>query len=176
MHERTHNELLTEKRGDTITTRCMRISSRKLGAAGQCDVLEFHRDNSGVQINGWNDRWQPFPVEYKRGTPKTGNCDEAQLCAQAMCLEEMLCCQIKNGALFYGETKHRTPVEFSSDLRNLVEESFNEMHALYQRGYTPLVKPTKSCNACSLKNICLPSLSRAGSAKEYILRAMEKMP
>ena len=102
MHERTHDEKLTEKRGNIIITHGMRVFSRALGVSGQCDVLEFHRDDRGVAINGWDGKWIPFPVEYKRGEPKSGSFDEAQLCCQAMCLEEMLCCHIESGALFYG--------------------------------------------------------------------------
>ena len=168
MHRRTHNEALTEKRGDTIITRGMRVFSRSMGVSGQCDVLEFHRSDEGVGISGWEGSWLPFPVEYKRGEPKEGNWDAAQLCAQAMCLEEMLCCDIKNGALFYGETKRRTPVEFSDALRAEVKAAVREMHELYSRGHTPRVKPSKACNACSLKELCLPALMKSRPTREYL--------
>jgi CRISPR-associated exonuclease Cas4 len=158
MHERTHDESLSEKRGDVIITRGMNIFSRTLGVTGKCDVLEFHRSKDGVTINGWEGLWLPYPVEYKLGTPKPDNCDEAQLCAQAMCLEDMLCCEIEVGALFYGRTRRRTTVYFTPELRAVVEEALAEMHQLYNRGYTPKVKPSKACNACSLKDICLPVL------------------
>ncbi|MEA4966342.1 MAG: CRISPR-associated protein Cas4 [Oscillospiraceae bacterium] len=168
MHERTHNESLSEKRGDGIITRGMSIFSRTLGISGKCDVLEFHRDGGGVPINGWDGRWLPFPVEYKRGEPKQGNCDTAQLCAQAMCLEEMLCCKIPGGALFYGETRRRLPVEFTAELRSAVTDALTEMHELYQRGSTPKGRPTKSCNACSMKELCLPALLKRRSVTEYM--------
>lgn len=158
MHERTHNETLSEKRGDVIITRGMNIFSRTLGVSGKCDVLEFHRSNNGVPLNGWEGLWIPYPVEYKHGEPKTNNCDAAQLCAQAMCLEEMLCCEISVGALFYGKTKRRTIVHFTNELRSEVKAALAEMHELYERGYTPKVKPSKACNACSLKELCLPVL------------------
>ncbi|MEG2382854.1 MAG: CRISPR-associated protein Cas4, partial [Oscillospiraceae bacterium] len=121
MHERTHNEALTEKRGNTVITRGMSVFSRSLGVSGKCDVLEFHRDDNGVQINGWEGLWLPFPVEYKRGEPKENNCDAAQLCAQALCLEEMLCCEISQGALFYGETRRRLPLDFTPELKSEVK-------------------------------------------------------
>ena len=168
MHSRTHDEALTEKRGDTIITRGMRIFSRTLGVSGQCDVLEFHSSTEGVEISGWEGKWLPYPVEYKRGEPKEGNWDTAQLCAQAMCLEQMLCCDIPEGALFYGERRRRTKVEFTVELRRQVENALEEMHRLYRRGYTPKVKPSKACNACSLKELCLPALMSGRSVDKYL--------
>lgn len=174
MHERAHNVGLTERRGDTAVTRGTRVFSRKLGVSGQCDVLEFHKSPDGVEISGWEGRWLPFPVEYKRGEPKTKRCDEAQLCAQAMCLEEMLCCRIERGALFYGETRRRIAVDFDDELRGLVTSSLVEMHELYKRGRTPMVRRSKSCGACSLRDICIPSLDRAGRVSDYIAGRMEE--
>jgi CRISPR-associated exonuclease Cas4 len=99
--------------------------------------------------------------------------DEAQLCAQAMCLEEMLCCNISDGALFYGETRHREPVAFTQELRQEVENAVLEMHELFRRGSTPKVKPTKSCNACSLKELCLPKLMNQKSVGSYLRGELE---
>ncbi|MEG2596435.1 MAG: CRISPR-associated protein Cas4, partial [Ruthenibacterium sp.] len=160
MHEKTHDASQTEKRGDVIITRGMNICSRTLGVSGQCDVLEFHRDANGISLQNWIELWRPFPVEYKRGEPKAGNYDAAQLCAQAMCLEEMLCCDIPCGALFYGETKRREAVKFTPELRDAVQNALREMHDLFRRGYTPKSKPSKACNACSLKELCLPTLAK----------------
>lgn len=168
MHERTHNTMLTEKRGNTVITRGMNVFSRSLGVSGACDVLEFHRSDNGVTIHGWEGRWIPFPVEYKRGEPKADNYDTAQLCGQAMCLEEMLCCKIESGALFYGETKRRVLVSFTDELRTQVVSALAEMHELYAKGYTPRVKSSKSCNACSLKEICLPNLMKSSTTKKYL--------
>ena len=168
LHTRTHNEALTEKRGSTLITRGMRVFSRQLGVTGQCDVLEFHQNKDGVTLSGWEGQWLPFPVEYKRGEPKANNCDAAQLCGQAMCLEDMLCCHIPCGALFYGETKRRQAIEFTQSLRAEVAASLLEMHAMYQRGYTPKGKPGKACNACSLKELCLPGLTKVRSIEQYM--------
>ena len=115
LHERAHDEQLRERRGDTIITRSLRVYSLTLGLTGQCDVVEFHRDERGVPLHGYEGTWLPFPVEYKRGRAKQDGCDELQLCAQAMCLEEMLVCEIPSGALFYGETRRRFPVSFTQD-------------------------------------------------------------
>ena len=168
MHERAHDAAFTEKRGNTIISRRMHIHSYPLGISGQCDVVEFHRSKDGISLHGWDGLWLPYPVEYKHGEPKENNCDAAQLCAQAMCLEEMLCCEIPQGALFYGKTKRRTVVAFSEALRTEVKAALKEMHALYRRGHTPQVKPTKSCNACSLKERCLPALMRKRSVRAYL--------
>lgn len=167
MHKRTHSEYITEKRGKLLITRGMQISSPTLGLSGQCDVLEFHQSEAGVPLFGWEGNWNPFPVEYKKGEPKEGNYDEAQLCAQAMCLEEMLCCTIQEGALYYGTTKRRTSVTFTDSLREEVASASVEMHKLYSRGSTPHKKKTKQCTACSLKEICLPKKTTMKSVSRY---------
>lgn len=125
------------------------------------------------ELKGREGLWQPYPVEYKRGKPKEGTEDTLQLCGQAMCLEEMLCCEIPRGALYYGEPRRRTEVDFTPELRQEVRALLEEMHALYARGSTPKVKPTKGCNACSLKGLCLPKLMRSKSVSAYLRGAME---
>lgn len=174
MHENAHDAGFRESRGDVLTVRGLAIHSARLGVSGQCDVVEFHRDPDGVSIQSRDGLWRPYPIEYKRGRPKDGQADEAQLCAQAMCLEEMLCCAVPEGALYYGEIHRRTAVPFTPELRKLVEVSLVEMHQLYQRRYTPKVKPSKACNACSLKNLCVPKLMRAKKVSDYLARAMEE--
>ena len=173
MHQHAHESGKTESRGNVKITRGMYISSRTLGVSGQCDVIEFHRSDDGVPIPGWVGKWQPFPIEYKRGKPKDDQIDEVQLCAQAMCLEEMLCCPITSGALFYGETHRRVSVDFTEDLRQKVRSMLTEMHELYSRAYTPLVKPKKGCSACSLNELCLPVLMKKQSAKKYLSDSLE---
>lgn len=173
LHENAHHGDAVESRGDLIITRGMRVFSPTLGASGACDVLEFHRGAEGIPLRGREGLWQPFPVEYKRGRPKEHSADELQLCGQAMCLEEMLCCAIPAGALFYGETRRRTEVAFTPALREEVRTLLLEMHSLYERGWTPRVKPTKGCNACSLKEQCLPKLMRKKPVADYLRRAME---
>ena len=173
LHERAHDEQLRERRGDTIITRSLRVYSLTLGLTGQCDVVEFHRDERGVPLHGYEGTWLPFPVEYKRGRAKQDGCDELQLCAQAMCLEEMLCCKIPEGALFYGETRRRVVVPFTLPLRQQVYTMTEEMHQLYCRGYTPKAKPSKGCYACSLKDLCLPALMKSKKLDSYLQKAME---
>lgn len=174
LHENAHNGDFRESRGDLLITRDMRIFSPTLGGSGACDVLEFHRSETGVPLKDRDGLWQPYPVEYKRGKPKEGTEDALQLCGQAMCLEEMLCCEVPCGALYYGETRRRTEVTFTPKLRQEVTSLLGEMHDLYRRGHTPKVKPTKACNACSLKELCLPKLMKNKSVSDYLRRGMEE--
>ena len=172
LHERAHDEGSKESRGNTLIMRGLRVSSSLLGISGQCDVVEFHKSKNGIELNGREGKWTAFPIEYKRGVPKPERYDEAQLCAQAMCLEEMLGTEIPCGALFYGETRRRTAVDFTEELRRTVTEAVKEMHEYYSRGYTPKSKTGKWCQACSLKEICLPVLSRRRSVEEYVKEAL----
>ena len=170
LHERCHDISQNESRGNLLTARGLRVESRRLGISGACDVVEFHRDYQGISLSGRDGLWSVTPVEYKRGIPKAANADRLQLCLQAECLEEMLSCTIDQGFLFYGETKRKECVYFTVELRNEAEKRIQEMHTYMERGYTPKVKPSKSCNACSLMNICVPKLGNNVSAAQYIER------
>ena len=175
MHENAHDQGFRESRGDVLIVRGLAVHSAQLGISGQCDVVEFHQDPDGISLQGREGTWRPYPIEYKRGKPKDGPADALQLCAQAMCLEEMLCCAIQEGAIYYGETRHRTVVPLTQDLRSQVRDSLVEMHDLYQKHYTPKVKPTKACNACALKDLCLPKLMRVKKVADYLTGAMEEL-
>lgn len=138
--------------------------------------MEFKKDSGGITLKNKEGLWQPYPIEYKRG--KSGehiSSDELQLCAQAMCLEEMLCCDIPRGALYYGETRRRTEIEFTDELREKVKDYAEEMHDYFKRGYTPKVKPSRACNACSLKELCVPKIMRNRSVSEYIRSHLEEI-
>lgn len=174
LHEKAHDENDRQLRGDVLTVRGMKIHSSELGISGECDVVEFHRFEDGIELHGHSGRWSPYPVEYKRGSPKIMDADRLQLCAQIMCLEEMLCCDISEGALFYGEIRRREVVPITSELRGQVRQMLKEMHALYDRQYTPKVKPNKSCNSCSLKELCLAKLCMKKSVGEYLRAHMEE--
>lgn len=167
-HSVAHDKARIEKRGDLLITRGLPVKSAKLGMSGICDVVEFHKYEEGVSLASYEGLWQPYPVEYKKGLPKLNEADEMQLCGQAICLEEMLLCRIPGGSLFYGENRRREPVEFTEELRGKVYDMAKEMHVLWDKGYTPRVKPQKGCNACSLKEICVPRLGRVKSVSAYI--------
>ena len=168
MHENVHDAGFHEKRGGLVITRAMAVSSARLGISGECDAVELIRAENGIELFGLEGRYSVTPVEYKRGEPKEDDCDSVQLMAQALCLEDMLCCNIPFGYLYYGEIRRRVKVVFDSELRRKTEEMIAEMHDLYKRQYTPKVKRRKSCNACSLKNICIPVICGSKKASDYV--------
>lgn len=174
MHEHVHDRSFRESRGDCLTVRGLAVHSALLGVSGECDAVEFHRDPAGISLRGREGLWRPYPVEYKRGKPKEHNADELQLCAQAMCLEEMLCCDIPQGALYYGEPRRRTVVLLTPELRGQVRDCLSEMHEMFGRRHTPKVKPSKVCNSCSLKDLCLPKLMGRKTVATYLADAMEE--
>ena len=173
-HKRAH-EATHELRVDNLIVRGLRVSSQLLGITGVCDVVEFHRDGSGVPIQSYEGRWLPYPVEYKKGKAKENDADRLQLCAQAICLEEMLFCKIPEGALFYGETRHREVVCMTDELRQKTAAMVKLMHQYEEKGYTPPPHLRKECNACSLKELCIPRIEKAQSVQNYINRALEDM-
>ncbi len=169
LHKRVDNPLFSEVREGVLITRAMPVASYRLGLYGICDVVEFHPSPDGITIPGRKGTFQPVSVEYKRGKEKKNPVDEVQLCAQTICLEEMLSVAIPHGYLYYGEIRHRIEIAITDELRNLVIKMADEMHNYFERGYTPRVKPSKACQSCSLEDICLPSLQgNAVSALAYI--------
>ena len=163
LHEHV-DKIGAETRHDVHVATSLRLISQRLGVLGVADMVEFHRvEQAQVEDGhmiaarlpkreGW---WRPYPVEYKRGKPKAHRADEVQLCAQAICLEEMLGVDIPEGALFYGEPRRRTTVAFDGELRALTESVAQEARALLRSGVTPPPVRTKGCEACSLKELCL---------------------
>lgn len=174
LHKNVHDNEFDEKRGDKIVVRGMAINSAELGVSGVCDVVEFMRSEDGVSIFGREGKYKVIPVEYKRGKPKENDADRLQLAAQAICLEEMLCCKIEKGFLYYGEIRRREEIVFDDEIRQKTVSMIKEMHGYFERGYTPKTKRTKSCNACSLKDICLPGLQKNISAGKYIRERLDE--
>lgn len=173
MHKRVDDPFFTEARNGVITARSVPVASYRLGLSGVCDVIEFTSSSDGVRLPNREGLYLPAPIEYKRGKEKHNHSDETQLCAQAMCLEEMLSTSISRGYLYYGETRHRVEIEFTAELRTLVQEMSAEMHNYFSRGYTPKVKTHKGCRSCSLADICLPVLQeKVIAASKYIKQMM----
>jgi len=165
MHERVHEEQ-RESRGDVRIEYGIPLRSTKLGLIGKADVVEFHRLDK--------ETWQPFPVEYKRGKPKLDHCDMIQLCAQAMCLEEMLSISIPKGAIFYGRTRRRLDVTFDDALRKETEEAAEHAHKLIASGKTPPPVYEKRCKSCSLIEECIPkTIEKKSSVKHYLARMVD---
>jgi CRISPR-associated exonuclease Cas4 len=172
LHERAHQPG-SVSRPRVRTSRGLRLHSLRLGLVGQADVVEFHPAPDGVTLPELEGRWRPFPVEYKRGRPKRDPTDEVQLCAQALCLEEMFDRQISEGALYYGEPRRRDPVAFGSELRARTEALAARMHQLYRAGMTPLAAYEPKCDGCSLIARCLPRLlAKPPGVARYLARAL----
>ncbi|WP_240193509.1 CRISPR-associated protein Cas4 [Desulfobulbus alkaliphilus] len=161
LHERVHG-------GGRESRRTLRVEydvpirSLRLGLIGRADIVEFHRQDDGP--------WQPLPVEYKRGRPKKDDIDRVQLCAQAICLEEMLDCVVPEGALYYGLKKRRTTVVFDAGLRDKTVQTAAELHALLAKGRTPPPQYDKRCESCSFLPLCLPRVATRKQVGTYLRR------
>ena len=155
-------------RGERRIVQSMPIRSRALGVAGIADVVELFRERG---------RWRPYPIEYKRGRPKAHRADEVQLCAQALCLEEMFSAPVPEGALFYGKVRRRTVVAFDDELRTLTRAIANETRELIASGRTPApVYEKRRCDTCSLSQLCRPKrLQRPGPVAAWLRRRIEEI-
>lgn len=154
-----------ESRGDLRVARGLRLQSLRLGLAGRADVVELY---------GPRDRpYRIFPVEYKRGRPKTHDADRIQLCAQALCLEEMLGLTVPEGALFYGRPRRREGVVFDATLRQATEDAARRLRQLVDSGVTPPPVNDTRCKRCSLADHCLPA-TRGRSARRFLATATRR--
>lgn len=174
IHKKAHDYRLYEKRSDVIVSRGMPVHSKSMGVSGECDIVEFEKSCDGISLYGHRGLYQAYPVEYKKGSQKDSLIDILQLTAQAICLEEMLTCEIQEGAIYYASVRRRERVVFTEELREQVRKNFEEMHNLYNKKYTPGVKWSKSCNACSLKDICIPKIGKAPAVKAYIRKRLDE--
>ena len=172
MHERTHQPG-ADNRPSLRTSRGLRLHSLRLGLVGQADVVEFHKSAAGVSLPEADGFWRPFPVEYKRGKAKSNSCDEVQLCAQALCLEEMFGAEIKSGALYYGLPRRRKEVVINASLRARTEALAFRMHELHRDGKTPTARYEPKCDNCSLIAQCMPRLlAKPPAVARYLARAL----
>ena len=166
MHERV-DDGKTSYRSGVCITRSELLRSAILGVSGVADVVEWHK---------LNNHEEPFPVEYKRGKPKQHDADKIQLCAQAICLEEMLSLHIPSGALFYGQTKRRLDVDFDNALREKTLFAAEGVHDLFRNGITPPPDPGPKCKLCSLKEECLPDvIVQSKSATTYLKKLLQTL-
>lgn len=154
----------TGRRGGMAEDRSVPLRSDRLGLYGVADVVEMRPGQDGREL--------PYPVEYKRGSPKVEDWDRVQLCAQAMCLEEMLGVTIRNGAIFYGKPRRRERVVFDAALRAVVEKACGDMHAMIEAGEVPAAEVGKRCRGCSLADVCMPGAS--GRVESYLLKGLEQ--
>ena len=159
-------------RCDIRITYSVPLRSLRLGLIGKADVVEFHRNLESEE----KESWRPFPVEYKRGKAKKDNSDKIQLCAQALCLEEMLGCEVPEGALYYGKPHRRLSVIFDNGLRRETEQKAERLHDLIRSGKTPPARYEKKCESCSLLDQCLPKIAgEIISVAGYISRMLKEL-
>lgn len=173
LHERADDPFLKDSSTNLVVWRSVNLISNTLGLTGRADVVEFKKSDAGIQLPGKTGLWTPYPVEYKRGKPKPDERDEVQLCAQAICMEEMFEATINEGALFYWEVRRRSIVEFSNEIREKVHAYAAEMHRLFELGKTPLPVYKSHCKSCSLFDLCMPqNIQKQGDVNEYLRREL----
>ena len=151
-----------ENRAGVRIVRALPLYSKKLGLNGKADIVEFHKQPDGTEV--------PLPVDYKRGARKKWTNDDAQLCAQALCLEEMIGVPVPNGAIYHAASKKRREVLFDAVLRETTFKTMSDIRAMLEAGKVPPPIPGPRCEGCSLKNICMPEIVAAPEkVKSYIL-------
>lgn len=159
LHEKVDTDTY-ETRGTLKTVRGLRIHSTRLGIVGRCDVVEFRRDK--------NEQEEVFPVEFKSGEPKEDVSDKVQLCAQVLCLEEMLNTKIMQGAFFYGKIRRRNLVEIDTELRTRTEEIISVIHDIVMTKHVPPAIYSEKCRNCSLEDTCMPRAMNEKRLKQYM--------
>lgn len=179
LHKKAHS-LKPETRDGKRITRSLPLRCLELGLSGQADVIEWEPPDELdrgdltlahlIQHTRGADLvdWKVTPIEYKRGKPKSNDCDRVQLCAQALCLEEMLDTSIPRGEIFYGRTRRRVVVEFDATLRDITRQAALRLHELIEAQITPRAVYEKKCDSCSLLKLCVPPKPNARSAQAYL--------
>ena len=178
LHERVH-QAPSENVGGVRVARRLRLCSRQLGLFGIADVVEFHPtescDERTVVLPGSPQRWNAFPVEYKRGRRKSEMSYLVQLCAQALCLEEMLGGFVPAGALYHGKSRRRQVVQLDAVLRTRTWNRAHELHRLIESDTVPEPVHGPKCKYCSLAEKCMPKLSPPQSARDYVARTLQSI-
>lgn len=186
LHQKVDDDVSPESRGDLRVTRGLMLHSFELGLSGKADVVEFHRvceeeasppisgkKVAAIPLAGASGLWRPYPVDYKRGRMRHEEGFEAQLCAQALCLEEMLEVVVPEGAIYYGKPRRRLAVVFDVPLREKTRETARRLHELIGSGHTPKARYEKKCESCSMLSICMPKVTGARrSVQRYMAKAL----
>lgn len=161
-HQRVDSDAVSYSPDGLKQVRSLLLSSTKYGLSGRADLIEFDEENGKV-----------FSVEYKVGKPKSDNRDAVQLCAQAFCLEEMLNFSVPKGAIYYGRSHRRLEIEFNDKLRKETEEIIRQVHELFRLDEPPPpVEDEEKCSNCSLKDYCLPVLSKRRRVDRYLKKML----
>jgi CRISPR-associated exonuclease Cas4 len=173
LHERV-DELGRESRVALIVSHGLGIRSLRFGITGKVDVVEFQSGTAGCTLAGKKGRWTPYPVEYKRGSPRRGFGDDVQICAQALCLEEMLDCAVPAGAIYYASTRKRREIAFDATVREQTVTAISQLRCLIAAGATPAPEYGKKCDTCSLVDLCQPKVPASGKDPcAYLARYLE---
>jgi CRISPR-associated exonuclease Cas4 len=167
LHEFVHSHA-SENRSGVRMARGLQIRSLELGLYGVADMVEFHPCGDGARITGHRGLWRPYPVEYKRGRKRRDHANEMQLCAQAVCLEEMFGVKVPVGAIYYGQPKRRGEVEISDSLRTELASACSRMRALYDQEDNPRPTVGSHCKSCSLCDECMPNIISGDRSKSYV--------
>lgn len=173
LHEHVDNPSYRVKRGDRLTLRRVAIASKILGLNGLSDAIELlpsDTEENAMVHPDYPGFWKPVPVEYKRGRSKPNRCDEVQVAAQVICMEEMYGIHISKGMIFYNEEKGRQDVLMDDELRRFTQQCADEMHRIYQSGVTPSASFGTHCKSCSLYDLCVPLLGVKQSVQDYLTR------
>ena len=184
LHEFVH-EQGTNVRGGVRMVRGLRLRSLRLGLYGVADLVEFHASGDGDALNGakldgaklpgLSGRWCLYTVEYKRGLKRYDRADETQLCAQALCLEEMLNVVVTKGAIYYGQPRRRSEIDLSLDLREEVARLCSRARELYDARQIPPPRVGRHCSNCSLENICMPNLAVKDKSTKYVANLLKEL-
>jgi CRISPR-associated exonuclease Cas4 len=172
LHERV-DELGRESRATLIVSHGVGIRSLRLGLTGKVDVIEFRLSADGLggcTLARKEGCWIPYPIEYKRGSPRRGFGDDIQVCAQALCLEEMLQCPVPAGAIYYAATRKRREIPFDAPLRAQTTTAISGLRSLIAASVVPPPVYAKKCDTCSLFDLCQPKLPDSGN---YVGRYLE---
>ncbi len=170
LHEKVDTDTY-ESRGTIKTVRGLKIHSFRLGISGRCDVVEFRpqpQSPSGREREELSTCQEIVPVEFKSGEPKDDIRDKVQLCAQALCLEEMMNATVSHGAFFYGKIRRRVQVEIDSDLRKQTEEVIADVRELIANKQTPPADYSAKCRNCSLESVCMPKAMNERKLRNYL--------
>ncbi|KRM12374.1 CRISPR-associated protein Cas4 [Paucilactobacillus suebicus] len=174
LHKKADNPYIKEKRGRSFLVRAMPVHSRIYGLTGKCDVVEFIESKTGINVIGHDGKYTLRPIEYKHGHKKYDLSDSLQLLGEALCIEEMMQCEITQGYIYYNETKHKETIAFDDKLRSILKKTIEEMHMYWYKKYTPKVKTGRWCNSCSLKDVCLPELLNRQTVASYLDRRLNE--
>ncbi len=170
LHEKTDTSP-SQTRADIHIARHVPIRSLHLGLSGIADVIEYHKvdfETPGIELSSKKGRWTPYPIEYKRGRPKKNRCDEMQLCAQVLCLEEMHALSISQGSLFYGAVRKRKIISMDESLRRETIQTTHKLREMVDSTKLPGADPGAKCRNCSLQDLCLPDvIARKNQGSRY---------